>query len=215
MRKNRIIAAALLIGTLAGCGSEEAGPACPAGAACGGEIAPGRYRVESYCATFDGPVKFARCEEAHPVDISGVVVTGSYTFNADKSFRAELTRSGVIAEVFPWQCLTTLGSRATNCAEVAVAINDSLRDPDAPFETVSCTGASSCTCAYVLKEERVAYTGRYTTLGSELVLSPVGFIGEPTPYCATANRITMAAKIVQTGTDVMSTSRNTTVLVKE
>lgn len=209
------MAMAMVSVVLTSCGGGEDAPAmaCAAAPACGGEIQPGRYRIASYCSTYDGPIKLDSCEVPYPVDTSGVVVTGTFTFHADKSYRAELVFGGTVAETHPWQCLTNQHNHPLNCTNLAVAINNGNRAADYPYQAVSCTGASSCTCAYVLADERITPVGSYRTAGNDLVMS--GLFRAPVPYCASGNQITIAATFVRAGAEVMSTRRDTWVLIKE
>lgn len=213
---------AWLLGSLAagaalgGCGGGDgAGGSCVVGAACGGEIAAGRYKVTSFCAHLSEPLKVPDCDVGITVDYSGTSFTGHITFNADRTYNSELTPTGTFVEVFPAQCLNRNGVQ-TSCMQLNAGLQEAI-DEDSSFSSVSCTGGSSCTCAFTFRERLQIGSGSYSTAGTTITLSSGGITGrEPVPYCASGNQLTMTSVMMgMPGSAFMGTATSVLVLTKE
>jgi hypothetical protein len=158
-------------------------------AACGGEIAPGRYRVSNYCATLAAaPQPLEGCSAPITVNASGVTMTGQVTFGADKSYQSEVTIAGTIVETFPASCLSRGGIQLT-CAQLDQALKASA---GATFKAAGCTGTAGCTCTFTVDPRPSRASGTWATAGTALTLTPSGRPpGRPLPYCVSGSEVTI------------------------
>jgi hypothetical protein len=99
------------------------------------------------------------CREGISIVASDITVSGSYTFNADKTFQADLTISGSITQRIPAGC-PTLGGQRLPCPQLGPAMSR-------PGNTVSCTGTDTCTCTSTLSGQEVG-SGTYESHGTSL-----------------------------------------------
>jgi hypothetical protein len=76
----------------------------------------------------------------------GLVASGTATFNADQTYALSLTQTGTVKVNVPATCLMQGGLTLT-CEEAADFIQLSL-GTGSPFTSVTCTGKSSCSCAF-------------------------------------------------------------------
>lgn len=185
-----------LLGAVAGCGGDD-GASCDGTAPCGGEITAGRYKISAYCASGSGTVKSAACPAGISVSFNGLSVAGSYTFNADKTYRTEGTLTGSIMQTFPAECLTMRGV-TLSCAQLNQAVQAALQDPDSPFSAFTCSGGGSCTCTATFKPQPTRQSGSWSTSGTNLTLIPDGASETVVaPYCATGSQITLSAMAME------------------
>ncbi|HXU83396.1 MAG TPA: hypothetical protein VN914_18515 [Polyangia bacterium] len=180
---------ALGLATLAGCGGSDS-KSCSGGAACGGTIVPGRYKISSYCAAAGGTQKVEGCEAGVGVDLSGVTFTGTMTFNADKTYQTDTVGSGTFSESFPASCLM-----GVSCSQIAAFLQG---DPDfmSMFSSLMCTGTSNCTCSFTLKPQPEMTSGTYSTAGTTLTLTPTAGAPDSGGYCATPTQLVLTSALM-------------------
>jgi hypothetical protein len=167
-----------LVTTLAGCGGESGG-SCADGPACGGEIAPGRYRAT--CVSLTGKMTWRQCAEGISILSSNLTTSGTYTFNADKTFQVDVTWSGSITQKIPAGC--SLDGPRLPCAQLGPAISR-------PGSSVSCTGTDACTCTTTVSDHETG-SGLYQTTGTSLFRQLSGSSPSLTDYCATPTTLTL------------------------
>jgi hypothetical protein len=146
---------------------------CPAFTACGGSL-DGTYDYASGCVTDIFAQAKAQCPT---LDTSGVKATvkGSLYFKAPALTRDGVTKvSGQI--VFPASCT------AGQCAAVQAALKGA-------FDTITCTGASACTCT-ISKTELVKNATTYSLAGSTVTTGD----GETYEICATGSDLKYSGK---------------------
>jgi len=179
----------LLLALSAGaCGDGET-RTCATGEACGGAITAGRYQITSFCAAIQGPLMADGCSSPISIDLGGLTVSGSMTFNADKSYQTDTTTSGSFVEVIPGQCLARQGLKVS-CAQLTAALQ-SQEDASDIFSSLTCTGDDSCSCTFTLKPQRQMLAGTYATSGSTLTLSTLAGEADSGAYCATPSQLTL------------------------
>jgi hypothetical protein len=205
---------ALALAALAGCGGD--GKSCVGGAACGGTIAAGRYKISSFCAA-GGTQMVQGCSAGISLDLSGISFTGTMTFNADKTYQTDTTGSGTFAETIPTQCLGAGTGASVDCSKLG---QGALSDPDTAmiFSAITCSGTTACTCSFTLKPQHEMAAGTYSTSGTTLTLSPVA--GEPDSggYCATPTQLTLTSDMGMAGMmgmPEMGSPQSNLVLTKE
>lgn len=179
----------LFVISLGACGGGEESKICAAGEACGGAITAGRYEITSFCAAIQGPVMAEGCASPLTVDLGGLTVSGSMTFDADKTYQTDTTTSGSFVEVIPGQCLSMGGFKAS-CAQLAAALQNQ-EDFNQIFSSLTCTGSDSCSCTFTLKPQRQTLSGTYSTSGTTLTLSNLAGEVDSGAYCATPSQLTL------------------------
>lgn len=204
---------ALALAGLAGCGGGD--KSCVGGAACGGTIAPGRYKISSFCAAVSGTQMVQGCSAGISIDLSGISFTGTMTFNADKTYQTDTTGSGTFSETIPTQCLG--GGGSVDCSKLA---EGALSDPDTAmtFSAITCSGTTACACIFTLKPQHEMASGTYSTSGTTLTLTSAA--GEPDSggYCATPTQLTLTSDMGMTGMmgmPEMGSPQSNLVLTKE
>jgi hypothetical protein len=144
--------------------------ACPAFSPCGGAPS-GTYDYESGCL---GDI-FAQLKEACPaIDFSGakITVAGSLYFMGNALARDVVTKaSGDV--VVPAQCAQAAGG----CPGVEALLKNS-------FDTVSCTGATACTCT-VSRTDTGQSATTFTVSGDKLTTAD----GESYDFCENAGAL--------------------------
>jgi hypothetical protein len=207
-----------LFATVLSCGGGgEQGGTCLGGPACGGTIATGRYKITSFCAGNSGTMSVAGCAAGVRVDLTGISVSGTMTFNADKSYQTDTNTGGHFTETIPASCLSMQGV-TISCAQ----LNESAKnDPAAldDFSSVVCSGTSACTCTFTLKPGHESTSGTYATSGTTLTFSPTSGATDSGPYCATSTQLTLLSGSMATmgmpGMPTMSDDSSSIVLTKE
>lgn len=182
-------------------GGSSSNPACAGGTACGGEIAAGRYKISSFCIP-SGSMPVEGCAAGVTVNTGNISVTGTFTFNADKTYQTDTTVGGSFAETIPSSCLTMQGV-TVSCDQLNSIVNS---DPSASdsFSSIQCGGGGGgCTCTFALKPQHQTAAGTYSTSGTTLMLNPTNG-GEPDsgPYCATPTQVTLLSSMSSLGMDM-------------
>jgi len=179
------LVAALAVSMATSCGG---GDGSCGGAACGGEIAAGRYRISSFCSSITGTVQSPLCPMGTIAVVSSALnVSGTITFNADKTYQSVTTLGGTIVEAFSGECLAKV---AGSCAQ----LNQTFGGRGG-----SCTGTTVCTCTLRLAPQDGMAMGTYSTSGTTLTITPTGKNGSPGEYCATPTSLTILSSPAMNG----------------
>jgi hypothetical protein len=177
----RTLSVTILLALTAGaCGGSD-GKSCSGAAPCGGEISPGRYKIASFCSSVMGNVPSAGCPAGITVASSNLSLTGTVTFNADKTYSTAGMASGSVVETIPQSCLAQ-GGLTLSCAQLSQLVQQ-----DSPGS--SCSGSGACTCTLVLDAQPTAATGTWATSGTTLTITPEGEAGSQSQYCATPSSV--------------------------
>jgi len=157
---------------------------------CGGNVV-GNYNVSAACfnnaALNMNPI--ADCPGA-TVNISGLNVTGSGSFNADLTYSVTQTISASASETIPASCLVMNGVTVT-CAQLDQAIQMLLTQAPGTYQSVHCSGSSTCTCTFVLVPQTTSETGTYTTSGTTITTTDSTGSSSSSEYCAQGNELHM------------------------
>jgi hypothetical protein len=200
----------LALSLLASCGGGD-GQTCATPAACGGEIAPGRYKITSYCASVNGTIKSEFCPAGIAVNSFDLKVTGTMTFNADKTYSSMGTVGATIVEVIPAECLMRGAIRLT-CEQLTQSLRTSMG------MSGSCTGSGACTCTLTIADMPSMASGTYSTGGTSLTITPAGGDASVGQYCATPNQVSLSTTsmgMMGMPDSLDVTGQSTTVFTKE
>lgn len=187
----------LVVAALSGCGgssgsglSTSQGGTCMNTPACGGNLV-GTWTISSSCVTESGAVQMTdpQCPTA-TVSTPKVSITGSATFNADKTYTENDTTSGTADLTLPASCLTSGGITLT-CAQFSQAFAQVVADPTSGIKSATCAGSSSCTCHLVLADTSSTEMGTYTTTAAGvLTQTPNGGTASDSSYCVSGTKLT-------------------------
>jgi hypothetical protein len=173
------------LAAFAGCGGGSDGASCGNTAACGGDVV-GTWKITSSCVKADMTDFTADCPTA-TVSSSGLQITGTITYNADKTYTSMATISGKVAVTLPASCLS-MGGVTVTCAQLQQLLNT---DPSTP---TTCTGSSSCTCTVTQMNQTSTENGTYTTTAAGLLTQTAA--GNTTPdesdYCVKGTSMTQS-----------------------
>jgi hypothetical protein len=212
-RTGKAVALLVMLGAVSCGGSDQ--KSCAGGAACGGDIAAGKYKISSFCAS-GGLLKVMGCDAGINVDLSAITVAGAVTFNADKTYQVNTTTSGTLTEVIPQSCLAGGGAQIT-CAQLTQVLQGQLAG--APFMSVACSGTSACSCQFVFKAQTSMESGTYSTSGTNLTFAPASGAPTASPYCASATQVTIQSATMSSvggmGMGDMLDAKSSMVLTKE
>jgi hypothetical protein len=198
--------------SLTACGGDSS-RSCPDVAACGGTIAPGRYKITSYCATANAKLTSPSCAAGISFDLGGLKLTGTVTFNADMTYQSTGMASGTITQVIPASCLVSNGVPLT-CVQLDQAVK---AQGSSSGMTGSCSGSGDCTCVLTLNGAPSMAEGIYLTNGLTLTISPKGGETSLGDYCAKPTELRFHAFSMPSmmGMPGVPGAESTTVMVKE
>ena len=158
---------------------------------CGGDVV-GNYSVSAACydtAALNMMNVIADCPGA-TVNISGLSVSGSGSFNADMTYSVMETISASVSEAIPASCLMMSGITLT-CAQLDQAIQTLLTQNPGTYQSAHCSGSSSCTCSFVLAAQTTTETGTYTTSGTTITTTDSTGTSSSSSYCVQGNELHM------------------------
>jgi hypothetical protein len=182
------IAVALLVSMTAitgwSCGGGDGGHSCGAAQTCGGDVV-GTWKATSSCfAATPGAFSDQNCPTLK-VDVSNLTVSGTDTFNVDKTELSTVTLGGSMALTYPGSCLSS-GGTAISCDQLTSNVAAGLADPtnNTPFSSVTCkAGGGGCVCTIIPAPTPTNETSTYTTSGAILAeTDSMGKVTEST-YC--------------------------------
>lgn len=175
--------------TMSSCGGGNG--SCGKVQPCGGSVV-GNYSVSAACydtAALNMMNVIADCPGA-TVNISGLSVSGSGSFNADMTYSVMETISASVSETIPASCLMMSGITLT-CAQLDQAIQTLLTQNPGTYQSAHCAGSSSCTCSFVLAAQTTSETGTYTTAGTIITTTNSTGTSSSSSYCVQGNELHM------------------------
>ena len=166
-----------------GCRGSVDAPACAASfTPCGGDPT-GTWTYAEACNA--GSVMSASCPTATS-DLSSNV-SGTYTFNADKTFSTEATVAETGTETIPTSCLGT----GVTCSDL---MTNMVVDGLTVQET--CTGTTTCTCTVSISGT-LDETGTWAMAGNDLVITPKGGkASTPAGYCVSGDQLEIGGAVM-------------------
>jgi hypothetical protein len=115
-------------------------------------------------------------------------VSGTVSFNADKSYTTTETTSGSVVVTLPASCLTVNGVTLT-CAQAAQAIQAADASTAPMFSSVSCTGTSGCACTVTVAPTTSSDSGTWSQSGTQIALMSTAGNSGGGDYCVQGNEI--------------------------
>ena len=174
--------------TMSSCGGGNG--SCGKVQPCGGSVV-GNYSVSVAC--FDNAALTMQIGMSCPgasINISGLNVSGSGSFNADMTYSINETISASLSETIPPSCLTMSGITLT-CAQLDQSIQAILTQSPGTYQSAHCAGSSSCTCTFVLAPQTTSETGTYTTSGTIITTTDSTGASSSSSYCVQGNELHM------------------------
>jgi hypothetical protein len=166
-------------GGSAGGGNAGAGASCGPMPPCGGDVV-GTWSYVQGCVNNDAfAASLTMTCPGMTVSISNFALSGSVSFDADLSYA---TSSGVetltVTEMLPPSCLNGI-----TCS----ALQSSLSQVS-QFQSVTCSGSSSCTCDIVTSMDIVPQAGTYSTSGTTITTTQAdASAAQSSSYCVEGN----------------------------
>lgn len=184
---HRLMIFGVVVLAISACGGGE--NSCSAVSPCGGQIAPGRYRISSYCSNLKATIKSAVCPAGLTVDVGSMSATGTFTFNADGTYQAEATLTGSIVESVPSSCLRQ-ASPGSSCSQLG---QQQLRVAGSAVLSSGCSGTETCACSFSLGNLHSLTNGTWSTNGAVLTITPSNQRSSRSQYCATASTVSLVS----------------------
>jgi hypothetical protein len=181
---NRIICllGGIVLLATAGCGDDPDSPggaACTMFTACGGNLAPGTYKVTSACTSRGVASITDTCKGS--AEVSDLKITGTRTLNANLTYSSTDVVLGTIKLALPSSCFTEFG--VSDCSELEEAFQG---DPDImkEYKSVACSGTPVCTCLLTSRGTENKETGTYRIAGSAITFTATGEEPVEAEFCA-------------------------------
>lgn len=175
--------------TACGGSSSQSGGGCGAASACGGDIV-GTWQVSSSCLAVDtsSMMDSTSCP-GETASASGTKITGTISYNADKTYSSTLTTSGSVVVTLPASCLTQQGVTVT-CAQLQQALSGAM---SSTFSSVTCAeSGGGCACSVGLNPVTATQTGSYSTAAGVLTQTETGGSPDDSNYCVQGNTLTIS-----------------------
>jgi hypothetical protein len=120
------------------------------------------------------------------VAVSGFMISGSITFNADMSYStAGAMESFMFTETLPASCIGGL-----SCALLSSQLSSMLQaNPQPGITFISCTGSSSCACSFDAQVAPTGEAGTYTISGHTVTTMPTAASASATDYCVQGTQL--------------------------
>lgn len=177
---------------LVACGgtSSDGGSSCGNVTACGGDVV-GKWQITSSCLTVDTSGMASSSCPGAKATATDWKVSGSATFNSDKTFAVDSTVTGSVVVTTPASCLMRQGVTVT-CEQVQQSLQTSLSEPDAAYSSATCGGAvgGGCSCKLVLKPMASNSTGTYSVADGVLTQQQANGTVGTSDYCVKGNTLT-------------------------
>lgn len=192
------LAAALFLlsaGFLIGCGGDDGGgdAQCASVTGCGGDIV-GTWEVKDSCAygNFLGDMD-AMCQEAK-LDMSGLRVTGSQTFLANKTYSTSMAVNGTMKMTLPSTCLADEDEEDISCKQFSDVYGALLVLAGDNTISLKCTGTATCVCTFTFNDAKSEDQGTYALNGNTVTEQSSDEDEEPTTstYCAEGNTLSLS-----------------------
>ncbi len=174
-----------LVATGCGGGSGDGSASCSTTfTPCGGDLT-GTWTYQTDC---NPSMMITGCPGATE-DVT-VNASGTFTFNADKTYTSKLTVDESGTASIPVSC-----TGSTTC---------SAADSDTTTGTFAiknaCTGTTTCACTATISGS-VSTTGTYTTAGNDFTATPKGGTASvPVAYCVKGSQLEVAGGVFGNGT---------------
>ena len=156
---------------------------CGAVEPCGGDVV-GIWTIQQSCESETSAPDF--CAQA-TMDTSGLVFSGTLTYDADLTYSASVKQSGTLSVTLPSPCLTINGVTLT-CQQLASKFTANLSS--AIVGTVTCSAVGTgCGCAFTAQPQTAEKSGTYKLSGTSIVTSPPIGTAAGDPYCINGGRL--------------------------
>jgi hypothetical protein len=169
---------------LAACGSSTGSGDCGMVQPCGGDLT-GTWQIDTVCAdsgSLTNAFQDPQCPTAMAA-LGPVSVSGTLSFNGDKSYTVTELSSGSIIVTLPPACLTVNGI-TLNCAQVQQGIETAAAADTPPtFSSVTCSGTTSCTCSMTFPKMVMNDAGTWSTSGTNLTIISTTQGPDSSGYC--------------------------------
>lgn len=193
---------------VSGCGgnSDGAGVSCGDASPCGGDIV-GNWKITSSCLNLDasGVGASMRCagatSEAKDFGFSGTVA-----YNADKTYETNITVTGSVVVTLPASCLTVQNVTLT-CGQLQQSFEATADKSE--YESISCSGSSTCSCTLKLRPQLQSESGTYSTSGNKVTQTEAGGAPTDSAYCVKGTTLVISPQ------DPDSTVTGSVVLAKQ
>jgi hypothetical protein len=144
----------LSLASIASCGGDDddsGGAKCGAGAPCGGDVI-GTWQIQESCAYGSFVDQMDSMCSGGTVDANGMKITGTWKFNADKTYASDTVLNGTTKVTIPESCLKGDGVSLT-CQQFG-AFYGALAALGGGEVTADCTGSSTCSCNIKFKDAK-------------------------------------------------------------
>jgi hypothetical protein len=159
-------------------------------APCGGSIA-GTWNIVGACSTGGATMPDATCA-GESITVISVSDTGSFTFDADGTYRASLSASAAEDLSVPASCLSA-GGGSVSCDQLGMALSSPLVQSDGGTVgsvSGSCsTAGSACSCNLSLSVPNAMASGTYVVSGTSVTLTPSGGNATSDGFCVQGNTL--------------------------
>lgn len=176
---------------ISGCGgtAEDEAASCGDTSKCGGAIV-GNWKITSTCLKLEG-TSVADTMGCAGITSEGkdVVMSGTVSYNGDKTYQSNVTITGSTLVTVPAACLTQRGVTLT-CSQLQQALEAS--SADGGYQSVACSGSGSCSCTMKLVPAVQATRGTYSTSGGTLTQTAAGGTPDDSSYCVKGNALTLS-----------------------
>ncbi len=163
-----VTAMASAVGSCGGGGDGTSGT-CGKVAPCGGDIL-GTWTVKEFCIN-DSVATFTDSDfcPTGTVDSSGLKVSGTVVYTADRTYKVDTTLSGAMKVILPPACLMDDGVTLT-CTQMDQRQKAILaKNPDPDVKSVSCASVGvNCVCTSVMADQISTESGTFTTVGTKV-----------------------------------------------
>jgi hypothetical protein len=178
--RSMVYAAVMIVLVLPACGGSSGGSAgsCLQVEPCGGNLV-GSWSLSNACINSAAiSMQFAGVCPTAAVTAAHVTASGSLMFNADMTYSTMLNEGGTFSVSVPASCIN-----GGSCTLLGAA----LQDPS--FQSVTCTGSTTCVCNVVLAPMITNETGTYTTSGTAAMLTTSTGTTDGGDYCVQGNEL--------------------------
>ncbi len=182
---------ACLAFVVSGCGgtAEDEAASCGDTSQCGGDIV-GNWKISSTCLSLEG-ASLADTMGCAGITSEGkdLAMSGTVSYNADKTYQANVTVTGSVVATVPAACLTQQSVTLT-CSQLQQGLEAS--SAESGYQSVVCSGSSSCSCTMKLVPAVQATRGTYSTAGGTLTETAAGGTPDDSSYCVKGKSLTVS-----------------------
>ena len=195
-KRTTLFAATFLmsVASFTACGGDEdsGGANCAAGEACGGDVV-GTWQIQDSCAygnfidTMD-----TMCSET-TVDASGLKMTGTMAFKADKTYTTNSVLNGTMKMKMPSSCLNDESGSLT-CEQFGALFTAFSALGGGNEISIQCSGTTTCACDLKFNSAKNEEVGNYALNGKKITLTSNDEDNEPetSDYCVKGSALSMS-----------------------